>query len=117
MRFFIFDNARLSRIASLVISASGKHLDEAQCFSYLVVNNNLTLEDHFDNMRHKMNKKLVLVRRIKSCLPLSARITFWGDRGNTTLMPELQVLHNKATGLILDLPHRASASDALVMPH
>ena len=37
----------------------------------------------------------------------------WGDRGNATLMAELQVLHNKAARIILDLPLRASASDAL----
>ena len=32
----------------------------------------------------------------------------WGDRGNTTLMAELQVLHNKAARSILDLLARPS---------
>ena len=31
-----------------------------------------------------------------------------GDRGNTTLMAELKVLHNKAARSILDLPSRPS---------
>ena len=72
------------------------------------------------------------MRRIKSYLPLSARITFfnsfvlplfdygdiiWGDRGNITLMAELQILHNKAARIILDLPPTASASDALSKLH
>ena len=67
----------------------------------IIINQNLTWEDHIEHMRNKINKKLGLLRCIKSCLPLSARITFfnsfvlplfdygdiiWGDRGNTTLM-------------------------------
>ena len=109
----IGSNSRLRRIDSIVISADGKQLKEAQCFPYLglIINQNLTWEDHIEHMRNKINKKLGLLRQIKSCLPLSARITFfnsfvlplfdygdiiWGDRGNTTLMAELQILHNKA---------------------
>ena len=61
--------------------------------------------------------------------PQSARITFfnsyalplfdYGDIiwGNATLMAELQILHNKAARLILDLHPRASASDALAKLH
>ena len=206
----IGSNSRLRRIDSIVISADGKQLKEAQCFPYLglIINQNLTWEDHIEHMRNKINKKLGLLRRIhsrsqrprsfwsapriatsghvqhrksaihglpvtlrmfrvesdksdwfwsqsivftkpfktgmsldqargrdswcwpkgarplgtrmrriKSCLPLSARITFfnsfvlplfdygdiiWGDRGNTTLMAELQILHNKAARIILD---------------
>jgi hypothetical protein len=37
----------------------------------------------------------------------------WGDRGNVILMSELQALHNTAARIILDLPHQASASEAL----
>ena len=56
---------------------------------------------------------------MKSYHPLNARITFfygdiiWGDRGNASLMSELQVLQNKAARLILDLPAHLSASEAL----
>ena len=127
-------NSRLRRIDSIVISADGKQLKEAQCFPYvgLIINQNLTWEDHIEHMHNKINKKLGLLQRIKSCLPLSARITFfnsfvlplfdygdiiWGVRGNTTLMAELQILHNKAARIILDLPPTASASDALSKLH
>ena len=75
----IGSNARLSRIDSIIISADGKHLEEAQCFPYLglVINKNLTWEDHVDHMRNKINQKLGLLRRIKSYLPLGSRITFF----------------------------------------
>ena len=126
----IGSNARLHRINSIVLSADGEQLKEAYCFPYLglIINQNLTWEDHIEHLRNKITKKLGLLRRIKSCLPLSARITFfnsfvlplfdygdiiWGDRGNTTLMGELQILHNKAARIILDLPPTASASEAL----
>ena len=126
----IGSNAHLSKVDSIVISSDGTPLEEVQSFLYLgiVVNKNLTWEDHLKRLRCKINKKLGLLRRIKSCLPVSARASFfnsfvlplfdygdviWGDRGNATLMAELQVLHNKAARIILDLPLRASASDAL----
>ena len=42
----------------------------------------------------------------------------YGETGaNATLMAELQILHNKAARLILDLHPRASASDALAKLH
>ena len=130
----IGSNARLSKVASIVISSDGIPLEEVHSFLYLgiVINNNLTWEDHLKGLRSKINKKLGLFRRIKSCLPFSARVSFfnscvlplfdygdviWGDRGNATLMAELQVLHNKAARIILDFPPRASASDALAKLH
>ena len=55
---------------------------------------------------NKINKKLRLLKRIKNYLPLHSRILFynsyilpnfdcadivWGDRGNETLMSDLQI--------------------------
>ena len=37
----------------------------------------------------------------------------WGDRGNSTLMLQLQSLHNKAAKIILDLPIGSFYSEAL----
>ena len=94
----------------------------------IVINKNLTWDDHLVHTRNKINKKLGLLRWIKPYLPLSAWITFfnsfilplfyygdiiWGDRGNASLITELQVLQNKAARIILDLPLRTSASDTL----
>ena len=39
--------------------------------------------------------------------------TIWGDRGNVSLLSELQVLRNKAAHLILDLPAHSSTREAL----
>ena len=49
----IGSNSRLRRIDSIVISADGKQLKEAQCFPYLglIINQNLTWEDHIEHMR------------------------------------------------------------------
>ena len=109
----IGSSAKLRKIDSINVFSNGNLLEElVHSFPYLglVINKNLTWEDHIDHMRCKINKKLGLLRRIKSCLPLCARITFfnsfilplfdygdviWGDRGNATLMAEFQVLHNK----------------------
>ena len=79
-------------------------------------------------MFSKINKKLGLLKRIRYCLPLDARLLFfnsyvlplidyadivWGARGNSTLMLQLQSLHNKAVKIILVLPIGSSASMAL----
>ena len=54
----IGSNSRLRRIDSIVISADGKQLQDAQCFPYLglIINQNLTWEDHIEHMRNKINK-------------------------------------------------------------
>ena len=86
--------------------------------------------NHVDYISSKINKKFGLLKRIKSCLPLDARITkrfilplidygdiCWGGggggRGNETLMNDLQILHNKAAKIVLDQPIYSSATDAL----
>jgi hypothetical protein len=58
-----------------------------------------------------------LLRRVKVFIPLKARLTIhnslilplfdyadiiWGDKNNTTLMDQLQILQNKAAKTILD---------------
>ena len=95
-----------------------------------MINNQFSWTDHIDCIRGKISKKLGLLRRIKSCLPINARIMFfnsfilplfdygdiiWGDRGNASLMSELQVLQNKAARLILDFPAHSSATEALTI--
>ena len=75
----------------------------------------------------EINKKLGLLS-IRYCLPLDAGLLFfnsyvlplfdyadivWGDRGNSTLILQLQSFHNKAAKIISDLPVGSSASEAL----
>ena len=79
-------------------------------------------------MFSKINKELALLKRIRYCLPLDATLLFfnsyvlilfdypdivWGIGGNSTLMLQLQSLHNKATKIILDLSFGSSADVAL----
>ena len=94
----------------------------------IVINNRFSWSDNIDYVCGEIRKKLCLFKRMKSCLPLNARITFftsfilpvfdhgdiiWCDRGNASLISELQVLQNKAASVILDLPAHSSASEAL----
>ena len=126
----IGSSQRLNKIDSILFKIDNMDLDEVSSFQYLgiVVNNRLTWQDHVDQMFSKINKKLCLLKRIRYCLPLDSRLLFfnsyvlplfdyadivWGDRGNSTLMLQLQSLHNKAAKIILDLPIGSSASEAL----
>ena len=107
-----------------------KLIEKVSSVTYLgvVINKHLTWQDHIDYICNKINNKLSPLRRIKSCLPLEARLLFfnsyilpifdyadviWGDRGNVALMKQLQVLQNKAERITQDLPPRASATEAL----
>ena len=108
---------RLSKVGSIHISADNVPLDNVESYTYLVIviNNRFSWSAYIDYICGMISKKLGLLRCIKSCLPLNARITFfnsfiltlfdywdiiWGDRGNASLMSELQVLQNKAARLI-----------------
>jgi len=121
---------RLNKIDSFSFKVDNMNLDEVSSFKYLdiVINNRLTWQDHVDQMFSKTNKKLGLLKRIRYCLPLDARLLFfnsyvlplfdyanivWRDRGNYTLMLQLQSLDNKAAKIMLDLPIRSSSSEAL----
>ena len=107
------DSNRLSEVVSIIISTNGKYLG-------LVINKNPTWEDHIDYISHKIKKKLGFLRCIKSNLPKNASLIFynsfivpvfdygdiiWGDRGNATLMTELQILFVQVAQIILDLPN------------
>ena len=85
-----------------------------------MINNNLTWHDHIQFIKSKINKKLGLLKRIKNYLALHSRILFynsyiipnfdyadivWEDRGNETLMSDLQILQNRAARIILDLDY------------
>ena len=121
---------KLKSLSKVTLNIKNKELDKVSSYKYLgvVINETLTWDNHVEYIRSKINKKLGLLKRIKSYLPLSARITFfnsfilplfdygdlvWSDRGNSTLMSELQVLQNNAARIILDLPPRASSTNAL----
>ena len=51
----------------------------------VIVNKNLSWEEHIDSMVSKINRKLALLRRIKGCLPIESRKMF----ANTHILPYL----------------------------
>jgi hypothetical protein len=78
-------------------------------------NANFTWSEHIDRISAKVNQRLGLLRRIKHLLPFNARILFnnslvlpifdyadviWGDKNNTVLMNNLQILQNKAAKIV-----------------
>ena len=74
----IGSSQRLKKLNSISIANDDKSIAEVSSFSYLgvVINNHLSWRDHIDYISNKVNKKLGLLRRIKSCLPLEARPMF-----------------------------------------
>ena len=95
------------------------------------IHKNMTWNEQIDSLIIKVNQRIGLLKRVKPLLPLDALITLyntlisplfdyadviWGDKDNTTLMADLQILQNKAAKVILDLPGHASSTDALGWP-
>ena len=88
----------------------------------------MTWGDHVEATSTKINQRLGLLKRITYLLPLETWITLYnnlvrplfdydetilGDKGNTALMNELQLLQNKAVKIILSLPSFYSSTEAL----
>ena len=88
----------------------------------------MTWQDHVSSVVNKVNQRLGVLRRVKQMLPLQSRLTLynslilplfdygdivWGDKNNSTLMENLQILQNKAAKIILYRHPHDSASEAL----
>ena len=81
-KFMIIGSSqRLNKIDSISFKIDNMDLDEVSSFKYLgiVINNRLTWQDHVDQMFSKINKKLGLLKRIRYCLPLDARLLFFNS--------------------------------------
>ena len=83
------------------------------------VKNNCCL---FERLNFKVEKNGILlfgisffVLKIFTCtfLYYANEESIWGDKGNVTLMNELQLLQNKAAKIILSLPSFYSSTEAL----
>ena len=88
----------------------------------------MTWIDNVEAISTKINQRLGLLKRISYLVPLETRFTLhnsfvrplfdygdtiWGDKGNATLMTELQLLQNKAAKIILSLTSFYSCTEAL----
>ena len=94
----------------------------------VTINKTMTWGDCVEATSTKINQRLGLLKRITYLLPLETWITLYnnlvrplfdydetilGDKGNTALMNELQLLQNKAVKIILSLPSFYSSTEAL----
>ena len=130
-KFVLFGgDRRLQTCQGIELVIDHENLESEDSIKYLgvVIQKNLTWNDHIESLIAKVNQRIGLLNRIKHLLPLDARValynalirplfdfadTIWRDRDNITLMHDLQVLQNKAAKVILDLPNYASSTDAL----
>ena len=134
-KFLLFGgNRRLKTFTNISIYVNDQQLAREQTFKYLGItfSENLTWSDHISNVSIKINQRIGLLRRVKVFIPLKARLTIynslilplfdnadiiWGDKNNTTLMDQLQILQNKAAKTILDAPYLSSSTEALSNLH
>ena len=94
----------------------------------VVLSCSFTLSGHVEHVISKVNQRSGLLRRIEHLLPFIARPLYyknlvlpildyadmvWGDKDNTALVNNLQLLQNKADKFILDRPLYSSATEAL----
>ena len=130
-KFVLFGSSkRLKAFTNISIHVNDHELAREQTFKYLGItfSENLTWTDHLSNISTKINQRIGLLRRVKMFLPLKARLTIynalmlplfdyanivWGDKNNTSLMDQLQILQNKAAKTILDAPYLSSSTEAL----
>jgi hypothetical protein len=131
-KFLLFGSNR--RLKTFTIYINNQQLAREQTFKYLGItfSENLTWSDHINNVSIKINQRIGLLKRIKVFIPLKARLTIynslilplfdyadiiWGDKNNTNLMDQLQILQNKAAKVILDAPYLSSSPEALSNLH
>ncbi len=122
---------KLSEVdVSFKIGINDDVFEKVESFKYLGVtlHQHMTWDEHVDNVIKKVNQRLGVICRVKHLIPLSARLMLyhslvlplfdygdiiWGDKNNSTLMNHLQILQNKSAKIMLDLPPRSSATEAL----
>ena len=112
-------------------------LDSELCYMniYIIIHKTysyLNWSDYFTDVSTKINQRIGLLRRVKAFLSVKDRLTIynylilplfdyadiiWGDKNNSTLMDQLQILQNKAAKTILDAPLLSSSTEALSKLH
>ena len=119
-KFVLFgSNSRLKSFTNISIHVNEHQLARERTFKYLGITftENFTWSDHLNNISTKINQRMGLLRRIKTFIPLKTRLIIynalilplfdygdiiWGDKNNSSLMDQLQILQNKAAKTILD---------------
>ena len=116
------------------IHINNQQIAREQTFKYLGItfSENLNWSDYLTDVSRKINQRIGLLRRIKAFLSVKDRLTIynslilplfdyadiiWGDKNNSTLMDQLQILQNKAAKTILDPSLLSSSTEALSKLH
>ena len=134
-KFLLFgSNRRLKAFTNVSIPVNNQQLARQQAFKYLGITfwENLNWSDYLTDVSTKINQRIGLLRRVKAFLSVKDRLTIyislilplfdyadiiWGDKNNSTLMDQLQILQNKATKTILDAPLLSFSTEALSKLH
>ena len=121
-RFLLFGSRqRLKSFNTTSVHINRWPLERESSLKYLgvILNEDMSWNDHIENLIRKSNQRLGLLKRIKHLLPFDARQTLynslvlplfdygdiiWGDKNNVTLMNDLQVQQSKAAKIILNQP-------------
>ena len=130
-KFVLFGSThKLKSFQNFSLCINEYNLERTDSFKYLgvTISQNMTWQDHISSIVNKVNQRLGVLRRVKQMLPLQSRLTLYnslvlplfdygdivsGDKNNSTLMENLQILQNKAAKIILDRHPHSSASEAL----
>ena len=130
-KFLLFgSNRRLKTFINVSIHVNNQQLARQQTFKYLGItfSKNLNWSDYLTDVSTKINQRIGLLQRVKAFLSVKDRLTIynslilqlfdyvdiiWGDKNNSTLMDQLQILQNKAPKTILDAPLLSSSTEAL----
>ena len=116
------------------LHVNNQQLARQQTFKYLGItfSENLNWSDYLTDVSTKINQRIGLLRRVKAFLSVKDRLTMynslilllfdyadiiWGDKNNSTLMDQLQILQNKTAKTILDVPLLSSSTEALSKLH
>ena len=134
-KFLLFgSNRRLKTFTNVFIHINNQQLAREQTIKYLgiIFSENLNWSDYLTDVSRKINQRIGLLRRVKDFLSVKDRLTIynslivplfdyadiiWGDKNNSTLMDQLQILQNKAAKTILDAPLLSSSIEALSKLH
>ena len=134
-KFLLFgSNRRLKAFTNVSIHVNNQQLARQQTFKYLGItfSENLNWSDYLTDVSTKINQRIGLLRRVKAFLSVKDRLTIynslilplfdyadiiWGDKNNSTLMDQLQILQNKAAKTILDARLLSSSTEALSKLH
>jgi hypothetical protein len=80
-----WQDERLKTISNLNITIYDRNINQDHALEYLgiTISENLSWNEYIENLMSKINQKLGILRRVKSLLPVNARLIFY----TATILP------------------------------